>query len=352
MILFMLNPNLIHSLIKQLVHIFSFSISMLTIFGQEPTIDDGPYIFIEGGKVIQKSILDGVVIRQQLEANTYDTTYKVQPSTFNDIDKIAALSDIHGQFDLAVEILQNNQIIDLELNWSFGDGHLVIVGDVFDRGDKVTEALWLVYNLEQQAKKAGGNVHYLLGNHEYMVLHKDLRYLHEKYPLVSELMQLGYDELYDNNTILGRWLRSKNTILRIDEHLFVHGGISQDFLTAVGFDIEAINSTMRLSIDRSKEEMKTTDFYSTYYGSTGPIWYRGYFYDPIAESAIDSILFQTTLEHIVVGHCSNEEVVSRYNHKVFGVDSSIKKGEYGEILFLLNGRYYRGTKSGEKKELE
>jgi uncharacterized protein YacL (UPF0231 family) len=352
MILFMLNPNLIHSLIKQLVLIFSFSISMLTIFGQEPTIDDGPYIFIEGGKLIQKSILDGEVISQQLRNNLYDTTYKVEPSIFNDIDKIAALSDIHGQYDLAVEILQNNQIIDSELNWSFGNGHLVIVGDVFDRGDKVTEVLWLVYKLEKQAKLAGGMVHFLLGNHEYMVLHADLRYLHEKYEAVSELMEISYEEQFGRQSVLGRWLRSKHTIVKINEHIFVHGGISQDFLSTAGFDIEAINETMRQSIDRSKEEMKTTDFYSIYYGSTGPIWYRGYFYDPIAESAIDSILVQTTSEHIIVGHCSNEEVVSRYNHKVFGVDSSIKKGEYGEILFLLNGRYYRGTKSGEKKKLK
>ncbi|WP_420318184.1 metallophosphoesterase [Ekhidna sp.] len=315
-------------------------------------INDGPYIFIEDQQLVQKSVVDGAVVRKELIAETYDTTFRVEPSTYIKVEKIAALSDIHGQYDLAVEILQNNQIIDEELNWSFGKGHLVIVGDIFDRGDTVTEVLWLIYKLEKQAQKAGGNLHYLLGNHEYMVLHKDLRYLHEKYPVVSELLKMSYDDLYGKNTVLGRWLRSKHTIIKINEHVFVHGGISNAFLSTVRFDLASINKTMRESIDRSKEEMKATDFYTTYYGSSGPIWYRGYFYNPIPEQTIDSILTKITSDHIVVGHCSNEEVVSRYNHKVFGVDSSIKKGEYGEILFLLDDRYYRGTKEGDIIEFE
>lgn len=317
------------------------------IFSQS-TINDGPYVFIEGKQLIQKEVKEGKVNTKQLDFNAYETSFNPSKSAFNDVETIVALSDIHGQYDLAIEILQNNQIIDDELNWSFGDGHLVIAGDIFDRGTKVTETLWLAYKLEKQAKLAGGMMHFLLGNHEYMVLHADLRYLHEKYEAVSELMSMGYDELYGEQTVLGRWLRSKHTILKINEHVFVHGGISKDFLTTIGFDIETINETMRMSIHRTKEEMKTTDFYSNYYGSTGPIWYRGYFYDPISEQAIDSILTESKSEHIIVGHCSNDEVVSRYNNKVFGVDSSIKKGEYGEVLFLLNGNYYRGTKEGEK----
>ncbi|WP_425392430.1 metallophosphoesterase [Ekhidna sp.] len=337
-------------MIHRLTTILALVISASSLTAQ--VINDGPYIFIENKQLIQKQIINGEVVTQELKMDTYDTIYHAKPSIFTGIDTIAALSDIHGQYDLAVEILQNNQIINDELNWSFGNGHLVIVGDIFDRGPKVTEMLWLIYKLEKQAEIAGGAVHYLLGNHEYMVLHNDLRYLHEKYPIVSGLLQTEYDDLFGENTVLGRWLRSKHTILKINENLFVHGGISRDFIAEAGVDIKAINETMRASIDRSKEEMKATDFYSTYYGSKGPIWYRGYFYDPIPEQSIDSILSKITSDHIVVGHCSNEEVVSRYNNKVFGVDSSIKKGEYGEILFLLGDRYYRGTKVGDIIEFE
>lgn len=262
--------------------------------------------------------------------------------------KIAALSDIHGQYDLAIKILINNKVIDKNHRWSYGKGHLVIVGDVFDRGPKVTEMLWLIYNLEQEAAKKGGKVHFLLGNHEYMVLHNDVRYIHENYKLTSKLLNTSYANLYGENTVLGRWIRSKATLIEINDFVFVHGGISKSFLSN-GFNISEINEQMRIGIDREKEDMKSTFFWETYFGSDGPIWYRGYFRDDLSNKEIDDILNVVDTEHIVVGHCSNKHVVSLYDNKIFGVDSSIKKGKSGEILFIKKGKYSRGTKKGKKK---
>ena len=170
---------------------------------------DGPYVFIKEKKLIEKTISNGIVYSKILENNSYDTIFCPEKSTFTTKRNIAAISDIHGQYDLAIKLLINNKIIDSKLNWNFGKGHLVIIGDVFDRGDKVNEMLWLIYKLEVQAKNKGGQVHFILGNHEYMVLQKDLRYINEKYELSSKLIGLKYDELYSNQTILGRWLRSK-----------------------------------------------------------------------------------------------------------------------------------------------
>lgn len=319
-------------------------------YGQD--LNDGPYVFIESNGLIQKSIVNGKVISEEHNTKAYDTIYHPEAAIFSNVDKIAALSDIHGQYDLAIEILKNNNIIDEHLNWSFGRGHFVIVGDIFDRGSKVNEMLWLIYKLEQQAKEKGGYVHFLLGNHEYMVLHNDLRYVNERYLEAAKLLNLDYDELYSNKTVLGRWLRSKPTIIRINDNVFVHGGISQDFLSKVNFDISGINETMRASIDISKSTLKSTDFYNTYYGRTGPIWYRGYFNDDLNDDDITQVLSQTKSEHVVVGHCSFAEVIRVYDGKIYGVDSSIKNGENGEILFIENGRYFRGAKDGTRKEFD
>ena len=337
---------------KILTQVFKVLFVLVSVASFSQGLNDGPYVFIAQNSLIQKSIVDGKVVSEELNMTAYDTIYTPETSVFTGVEKIAALSDIHGQYDLAVEILKNNNIIDKELNWSFGEGHFVIVGDIFDRGPKVNEMLWLIYKLEQQAKDKGGHLHFLLGNHEYMVMRKDLRYLHERYLEVGKLLNLEYDELYDNKTVLGRWLRSKSTILNINNHVFVHGGISQDFLSKIGFNIEEINQSMRASIDIQKSELKTTDFYTNYYGKTGPIWYRGYFNDGLEHKDIDSVLSQTNSEHIVVGHCSFDEVIRVYDGKIFGVDSSIKRGEYGEILFIENDTYYRGTKDGTRKEFE
>ena len=121
---------------------------------------------------------------------------------------------------VVLAVLVNNNIIDSSLDWIFEKGHLVIVGDIFDRGDKVNEILWLVYKLEIQAKNSGGQIHYLLGNHEYMILYNDLRYVNNKYMSSAKLMNLDHYELYDEQTVIGRWLRSKPTIIKINNILF------------------------------------------------------------------------------------------------------------------------------------
>ncbi len=317
-------------------------------WSQDQPINDGSYIFIQEGTLVAKTIQDSEVVIEELPSGVLDTSFIAEKSIYDGVEKVVVLSDIHGQYELTIKLLKNNSIIDEELNWNFGNGHLVIAGDIFDRGDKVTEVLWLVYKLEEQAKKAGGRVHYLLGNHEFMVLHEDLRYVHEKYIEISKLLNHRYDELFGQQSILGRWLRSKHTILRINNYTFVHGGISQSFLDNTAYDIEVINETMRKSIDRSKEEMKSANFYNTYYGRTGPIWYRGYFYDELEDVTIKNILSSTKSDHIIVGHCSNDQIVSLYDNKIFGVDSSIKKGRYGEVLFLIQNEFYRGTLDGAK----
>ena len=154
---------------------------------------DGPYIFFEKNKLVEKGIINGEVYLKDLDLNVYDSTYNIQRSNYRNIDNIAALSDIHGQYDLLIELLTNNKIINNDLNWDFGEGHLVIVGDIFDRGSKVNEVLWLIYKLEIQARKMGGRVHFLLGNHDYMVLQRDLRYINSRYRISSYLLGIPYN---------------------------------------------------------------------------------------------------------------------------------------------------------------
>ena len=315
-------------------------------------ISDGPYVFIEGDQLIEKKIVAGKVTSRILDKTAFKTVFEAEKATFTKVKNIAALSDIHGQYDLAVALLKNNKVIDKNLNWNYGKGHLVIVGDIFDRGNKVNEMLWLVYHLEDQARKKGGKVHFLLGNHEYMVLHQDVRYINEKYKTTTSLLNLPYDELYSNKTVLGRWLRSKPTIIKINNSVFVHGGISKDFLAQREFNIEAINEVMRKSIDRTKIEMKSTTFYDEYYGKKSLIWYRGYFNDHLQDTEISDILQHVNSDHIVVGHCSNEEVVQLFDGKIYGVDSSLKNGKYGEILFIENNQYSRGTLDGQRKSFD
>src|ERR1041384_7290393 len=72
---------------------------------------------------------------------------------------IFVVADTHGEFEILAQMLTSQKVVDSRLRWSFGRGHLVVLGDVFDRGPNHLEILWLLYGLEAQAEKAGGGVH-------------------------------------------------------------------------------------------------------------------------------------------------------------------------------------------------
>lgn len=314
-------------------------------------ITDGPYIFITSDSLIEKKIIHGVLQTKSYALETMVSQFDNESSTYTNASKIAALSDIHGQFELTKTILINNGVIDAEENWAYGDGHFVIVGDVFDRGPNVTELLWLIYKLEKQAEQAGGKVHYLLGNHEYMVMRNDVRYINKKYRKTERILRTHYYQLYGNETILGRWLRSKSTILKIDNYLFVHGGMSLSFIET-GIDFETANQNMRESLLDEETGAKWDSIYYEYNNTESPIWYRGYFSEAFKKPQLKKILKTMKVDHIIVGHTSQEQIESLFNNKILAVDTSIKNGISGELLFIENGEFYRGTIDGQKVEIK
>lgn len=278
---------------------------------------------------------------------------EVQKAEYPDHHKLFVLSDIEGHFSSFRKLLQANKIIDADYNWTFGKGHLVLTGDFFDRGNEVTQVLWLIYMLEEKARKAGGHVHFILGNHEIMNLSGDIRYVHPDYIYHAGLMKERYIELYGNHSELGRWLRTKNIAEKIGDFLFVHGGISAK-VNALDISVSKMNRIARPYYDDSTyqyPDLKTEVIYSV----VGPFWYRGYYMGKRDESEIrnklDSTLDLYRVKHIVTGHTVIADTISVLSGgKLINTDVH-HAGGHSEALLVEDGKFYRVNAEGRRVRL-
>jgi hypothetical protein len=273
------------------------------------------------------------------------------------------MADTHGEFEIAAQLLQRHGVIDERLRWSFGKGQLAVLGDVFDRGPNHTELLWLIYKLEAEAARAGGGVHLALGNHESMVLTGDDRYLNPKYPRVALL--LGVDRhasLWNEQSILGQWLRSKAAVFRLGQYLCLHGGISRELIDR-GLTLSAVNQTVRAALaEQSAPRGEQTEFVM---GQEGPLWYRGYFREAalrggfrLAEqSDIELIRGRFGVQAILVGHTTVPTVTSLYGGRVIAVQVYPHRDEqtHAPVMEALSirkdGRMFRARVDGTSELL-
>jgi hypothetical protein len=222
-----------------------------------------------------------------------------------------------------------------------------VVGDIFDRGDQVTECLWLIYRLEHEAKAAGGRVHFILGNHEMMALRGDHRYVNPKYlGGIVRYTGIKYEDLFGPDMEIGRWLRTKNLAVKLNGILFVHGGVGPA-ATQRGLDIKSMNRTGRKLIDMRSTALFFSDEPFFVNGSEGPLWYRGYHYgmsgkyDRITSDELDAVLAYYGARAVVVGHSERDRLEKLYGGRVYGIDVPVQDLGGFEGLLWENGTFSR-----------
>jgi hypothetical protein len=290
---------------------------------------------------------------------------KLENETYNLPDKIIVISDIEGNFDAFSSFLLNNKVIDNNYNWIFGNGHLLLNGDFVDRGKNVTQVLWLIYKLENQADKQGGKVHYILGNHEIMNFQGNANYNKKKYKRVAQLISkndsinVATKFMYSDKTELGKWLRSKNVIEKIGNYLFVHAGISPEILK-YSVSISDINRIARDNWDKNlydEEENNKVENFIT--GKKGIYWYRGLaqdykYYEKIKETELNKVLKYYQADKIIFGHTVVEDITKEFKGKTINIDvkhGEEKKSEKTKGLLIENGIEYKIDGKGTKTKL-
>jgi hypothetical protein len=342
------------------------------------------------------------------------------PFEWTGIDRVVAVADLHGDYDRFIFILTHPQIglVDADLHWKGGHTHLVQLGDVLDRGPRAKDIFDLLMRLEKEAADAGGLVHVLLGNHEEMNItgiamdypgyvnpeqylsfvdkdfrrEKDEEYIKtlrledqkraeiegldpaadagyaafwrkiilDKQPDAVRAYVTGFNEIY------GKWLIQKNAVIKINDVIYVHGGISEAMSK---WPLREINQVMRSELEFFQGRMRNPkDFGKPFhpklvYDPDSPLWFRGLATkdEKAAQAEIDRTLANLGAKAMVVGHnyfrfagnsspTLSRQSVSRFQDKVWIMDTGIS-GSYGGVPSALIYDHDRFQVWGETEEV-
>jgi hypothetical protein len=309
---------------------------------------------------------------------------ETKPDVWTGVERIVAVGDVHGDFEQFTAVLASAGLIDGHGDWTGGKTHLVQTGDVVDRGPDSRAVMDLLMKLEKQAAAAGGEVHALIGNHEAMDVYGDLRYVSPgEYASYTHGPEASSDiSSADRSTLLeiakpsvthvagqpdrpagfaehraafapdgvyGRWIRSHNSIIKIDRTLFVHGGLGAKY---ADWTLDRINDGVRAELN---------DFTRLHGGivtdEEGPLWYRDLAKGDEASLTplVDRLLKQFDVDRIVIGHSYAQAAITpRFNGKVVMIDIGLSRvyDNVGKVGCLeIDGDHAIAIHRGQKLEL-
>ncbi|KAH6600886.1 hypothetical protein BASA50_001993 [Batrachochytrium salamandrivorans] len=216
--------------------------------------------------------------------------------------RVVAVGDLHGDFEMSVETLQVAKIINDDLEWIAGNTILVQTGDVVDRGHDTIELYDLLRDLTDQAKKHGGRLIQLLGNHEVMNMAEDLEYV-SKEDIAS---YGGLDvrlKAFSKHGDIGEYLRTLGIAAKVDDTVFFHAGADLKW-SKLGIDVLNTLAHQEL-VDQDAKYISKSEIFD----ENGPLWYRGFALrdDNAFCDVVRDVLSNLKAKRMVIGHTPTED---------------------------------------------
>lgn len=301
---------------------------------------------------------------------------RTDTSSWTGVQRVVVFGDLHGEADKFEAMLRDAGLVDTNGNWAGGQTHFVQLGDVPDRGPNSRAILDHLMRLEPQARRAGGYVHALIGNHEAMNFLGDLRYTsagefasyvdggsaHRRelyYQRTVDYLRahptpgqrqtfddayrrqweathpLGYVELraaWSANGVYGRWIAQHDAVIRINDIVFMHGGIGPTYPAA---DRASLNGAVHDALRGHPQSGPLGDILEN---ENGPLWYRGLAVnaETSEQTNVDALLQRFGAAHIVVGHTKRAPLVlPRFGGKVILTDIAMPSGAADPHAYLV-----------------
>lgn len=248
--------------------------------------------------------------------------------------RLFAVADLHGDLSQTKKVLAEvcKLVHPNTHHWIGGCATLVQLGDRVDRHHESIEVIDYLNKLAKEARKAGGLVKQLIGNHEGLQLTGQFQYVNHQ-----EMEKKGGEDawrnLFSQRGFYGQQLRRSSMVFFDDRSktVFVHGGLVPKFarLGVDGINTLAKRQMMTNDFNNEKDPLKRGVAYSVF-GEDGPVWDRSIITHAMQTPTPDCKLLDISLKllhghRMVVGHTpqGNKKVNLYCNDKLVAADVGI-----------------------------
>ena len=258
------------------------------------------------------------------------TCSNIPPNVLSEKERIVVIGDLHADWEKTKKIFIKLKLIDNNNRWIANPKNTIVVqvGDQldgknrYDNEDAYGEIKILDFmdTIDEQAKIYGGGVYSLLGNHEFMNIKCDFRYVSKNENINNRC------NLFKPGGILAQRLAcSRNVLLKIGDFIFVHGGILPHHLDHIPKkdSIKYVNNLMRNYLLTGKKENQDA-FHSLFEDGEGLLWTRQ-LNDNKNCKKLNKVSNFFNIGHIVIGHTVQNEINSKCDGRVWRVDVGLSR---------------------------